>query len=227
MAHAFFIAGDIEEGIQQARMYLKEFVGEKAHADITLLQYEAFPVEESRRLHDSVYRTPMVGTRKGIIIAVSRMFHEAQNALLKIFEEPPEGTVLILVVPSVGIIIPTLRSRMTALPQQNIKKEKNQTESVAEIFLQATSVERAKLVEKILVRSKSDKQEEKNGARAEALQIAEALLRAGYEVRKEKSTAELQAFLSDLDRFIPILHERSAPLKLIFEHILLTTPRGV
>lgn len=227
MAHAYFFAGDRQEGIQQAKKYLEEFVGKDAHADITTLTYEAFPVEESRKLHDTVYRTPVVGERKGIILAVNRMFHEAQNALLKIFEEPPAGTVLILVVPSVGIVIPTLRSRMTALPNQKVKSEKEGTESIAVTFLHATGTERAKMVEKLIARSKSEKQEEKNGARAEALLIVEALMRATYELRTERNTPELQAFVSDLDRFIPILHERSAPLKLIFEHMLLTIPKGV
>lgn len=249
MAHAFFIAGDTEQGIRQAQTYLEEFVGPHAHADITTLTYQAFPVEESRKLHDIVYRRPVAGDRKGIIIAVERMFHEAQNALLKVFEEPPEGTVLILVVPSAGMLIPTLRSRMSALPHKNIKKGKIEKESISEIFLKATASERAKIIEKLLVRSKSDKQEEKNTARTEALQIVEALLRATYELMivkalhpktksdmiyhisepkgESKEHKELQAFLSDLDHFIPILHERSAPLKLILEHILLTIPKGL
>ena len=36
---------------------------------------------------------------------------EASNALLKVLDEPPEGTVLILVAPQVSDLLPTIVSR--------------------------------------------------------------------------------------------------------------------
>ena len=35
---------------------------------------------------------PFAGEHKVVIIAANRAYHEAQNALLKLFEEPPPGT---------------------------------------------------------------------------------------------------------------------------------------
>ncbi|MDB5189619.1 MAG: polymerase delta prime subunit, partial [Parcubacteria group bacterium] len=94
-------------------------------------------------------------------------------------------------------------------------------------FLTATFAEREKLIAKLLERTKADKDEDKQAARGEALRLVEGLMQIGYDSIQKKENAELRVFLSDLDRFIPILHERSAPYKLIFEHILLTLPKGL
>jgi hypothetical protein len=99
-------------------------------------------------------------------------------------------------------------------------------EGIASEFMAADASVREKIIAKLLDRAKSDRPEEKQRARADALVLAEGLARAVYSAKKGTSAdPELLAFLSDLDRFIPILHERSAPLKLIFEHLLLVLPK--
>lgn len=47
---------------------------------------------------------------------------EAQNALLKTLEEPPEGTVLILTVSHEQAVLPTIRSRAQAIPVGRLDK---------------------------------------------------------------------------------------------------------
>ncbi len=146
--------------------------------------------------------------------------------MLKIFEEPAVGTTLFLVVPSEGMLLPTLRSRLLPLPSSDDMRE---ISPEVKVFLKASSAEREKLVAKLLDRTKSDKDEEKQAARNEAVQLVEGLIEAAYAKREVVKDVvereELMAFLSDLDAFLPILHERSAPLKLIFEHILLVIPK--
>jgi hypothetical protein len=46
------------------------------------------------------------------VIAASFITHEAQNALLKLFEEPPVDTAFVLVVPPAFQLLPTLQSRI-------------------------------------------------------------------------------------------------------------------
>lgn len=51
--------------------------------------------------------------RRGIIIEhADRLTSEAQNAFLKLLEEPPEDTVMILTVDTVQALLPTIRSRV-------------------------------------------------------------------------------------------------------------------
>jgi hypothetical protein len=93
------------------------------------------------------------------------------------------------------------------------------------VFLNASKAEREKIIAKILDRTKSDKDEEKQAARLAAIRIVEGITRdAHMRWQSEKNPSkqkELQDLLEDLNSFLPIMYERSAPLKLIFEHIQL------
>ncbi len=219
--HAYFVAGDNARAVEAALAFAQNELGleTKGNPDVIVLHYSMFPVEEARKIADIASRAALGGKGKCIIIATDRIFHEAQNALLKTFEEPSEGTTLILIVSSEGVLIPTLRSRLLPLPGMRLSDESE----IAREFL-ATPAARSKVVERILDRAKSDKDEEKQAGRREARELVEGLVRAAYAARRKTPSPDLDAFLSDLDRFIPILHERSAPLKPILEHVLITTP---
>jgi hypothetical protein len=224
--HAYFVAGDLETGEANALGFAERELGLAAQGnpDVIVLAYGLFSVEDARAVAGFAAQAP-VGERKVILIRAARLFHEAQNALLKLFEEPPAGTTLILAIPSEGMLLPTLRSRLLPLPGseafQGVSK-------AARAYLAASGSEREKLVAKLVDRAKSDKDGEKQAARLEAIMLAEGLARAAYAAREgAKDPRELTAFLADLDRFIPILHERSAPLKLIFEHLSLTLPSAL
>lgn len=232
MAHAYFLVGESEQGIESARAFAKNEleISGKGNPDIVVLRYTLFSVEESRKLLDIACAAPLMGTRKAIIVCATRFFHEAQNALLKLFEEPPPGITFILIIPSEGMLLPTLRSRLASLTQT--RHPSNTTISAeARQFLVANPTERTKLLEKLVARSKSDKDEEKQQARSDAVRLTEDLLRASRYARKgAKGTErqhELQLFENDLMRFLPLLYTRSAPLKLIFEHLLIVIPTSL
>lgn len=230
--HAYFITGEREQGIERALLHAESELGlaRENNPDLIVLRHGLFSVEDARKLSDLAYRAAMNGEQKAIVVSALRLFHEAQNAMLKIFEEPPAGTTLMLVIPSEGMLLPTLRSRLLPLPFSQ-KQIMTDNPSLLRTFLEARTAEREKIVAKLLDRAKSDKDEEKQAARNEAVQLVEGLIEAAYAKREAVSdpieAEELMAFLSDLDAFLPILHERSAPLKLIFEHILLVIPKGL
>ena len=224
--HAYLYVGNQELGIEAARAYAaKELSIEGAdHPDFMAFSYEGlFPKEDVQRIITLASQAPVQGDRKMIVLAAGRLFYQTQNALLKLFEEPTESTTLVLVVPAHGILLPTMRSRLIELPLDGsvIAEE-------AHTFMAASAEDRMKLVTKLVARSKSDKDAEKQAARMEAVRLADGLVRAAYEARTSANgtdAGELDRFLADLDRFMPILHEASAPLKLIFEHLLIVMPK--
>jgi len=68
------------------------------------------------RLEASVYTTSVMGAGKVFIIdEAERLEVDGQNVLLKTLEEPPPGTIIILVVNSLDRLLPTVRSRCQAL----------------------------------------------------------------------------------------------------------------
>jgi hypothetical protein len=224
--HAFYYAGDIEEGVAAALSFGERELGLSGinSPDLITLRYGLFSVDDARLICELASRAPLKGDAKLLVIATGRIFHEAQNALLKTFEEPAPGTYLVLIVPSEGNIIPTLRSRLLPLPGTETESG---VSSEAEAFVSGTEGAREKIVEGILDQAKSDDAEEKQAARLAALHLAEGILRVAYIRNQTKGSPELVALLKDLSRLIPVLHERSAPLKPILEHLCLTTPAKI
>lgn len=220
MAHAYIISGDAESAIRVSTEFASRTY---QNPDVVVLRHTLFSVEDARKLSDVAHAAPL-GDQKVVIVTATRFFHEAQNALLKLFEEPPPDTTLILVVLSEGMLLSTLRSRLTPLPGST-------TGGLSELaleFLKADAGERDKLVAKLIDRSKSDKDAEKQRARSEAIRLVEDLIRVADKGQKGgKGTDELISFIDDLMHFLPILHTRSAPLKLIFEHLTLVIPKDL
>ncbi|KND49596.1 MAG: DNA poymerase III subunit delta' [Parcubacteria bacterium C7867-008] len=228
--HAYVVTGESEQGIAAAIAHAEQELGlvRDNNPDLIVLRHGLFSVDDARTISDRANRAAMNGDQKVIIVSALRLFHEAQNALLKIFEEPPSGTNLILVIPSDGMLLPTLRSRLLPLPGST---NSNTVSVDASAFLGLNGAAREAFVTKLVDRSKSDTDEVKQAARNEAVRLVEGLMKATYAVRAREADAMKQHvltdFLEDLSRFLPILHERSAPLKLIFEHILLVIPKGL
>lgn len=69
-------------------------------------------VEQIRKLRNEAYIRPVMSDRKVFIIeSADTMNSQSQNAILKILEEPPGGTVFILNVRSRAALLPTIISR--------------------------------------------------------------------------------------------------------------------
>lgn len=64
------------------------------------------------------------GWRIAIVDALDDMNASANNALLKILEEPPEKTVFFVIAHSIGSVMPTIRSRCQHVPMKPISSEK-------------------------------------------------------------------------------------------------------
>jgi len=76
-------------------------------------------VDSMRRLYDEV-RTKTTTERIIIIDYAERMTHQAQNAFLKLLEEPNDGVYFILVSHSLSKLLPTIISRAERLDMQPI-----------------------------------------------------------------------------------------------------------
>jgi len=73
-------------------------------------------VEHIREMRQAAYMRPMVGRKRVFIISeADKMKDESANTMLKILEEPPLFSHLILVTDNPHLILPTIRSRCQAL----------------------------------------------------------------------------------------------------------------
>lgn len=73
-------------------------------------------IDAMRKLKNFLWQKPVWSPRRTAVIdGVELMTQEAQNALLKIAEEPPASTLLILVTNDLEALAPTLRSRLAQI----------------------------------------------------------------------------------------------------------------
>ncbi len=79
-----------------------------------------------RLLHRRVWVTPFAGDRKVFVLGdaerlvVQESSQEAANALLKVLEEPPADTTVILTAADPHALLPTIRSRLVAVRVQRV-----------------------------------------------------------------------------------------------------------
>lgn len=225
--HAYVIEGERNAVLVRVENLIPELSG--THADFQSFAFDQLTIEQARKLRELAYQSSTAEARV-IVIYAARIFHEAQNALLKVFEEPPPGTTLILGVPSLGMLLPTLRSRVVPLPlHKETKGEVRAATGSEQDFLSLSSTEREKYLTKLVERSKADNDATKQEARGAGTALISHLIQETHRAltaeKRPKERQELLVFLEDLTSFLPITHERSAPLKLIFEHLLLVIPK--
>jgi hypothetical protein len=88
-----------------------------SHPDILTLDGDsnprAFPVDAIRQIRTGAYIRPNEASRKVYrLLGVQNMAEPAQNALLKVLEEPPKNVLFILTAVSASALLPTIRSRV-------------------------------------------------------------------------------------------------------------------
>jgi len=87
-----------------------------SHPDILILDGDsdprAFPIDAIRKIRSDAYIKPNeAATKVYMLLGVQNMTEVSQNALLKVFEEPPENVLFLLTAVSASALLPTVRSR--------------------------------------------------------------------------------------------------------------------
>ncbi len=222
---AFVIEAEEEKGIELALAWARQELGMKTehNPDIVVLRYGLLAVDDARRVSELAAGAPFEGEHKVLIISASRAYHEAQNALLKIFEEPPPGTYLFLILPTLGGLLPTLRSRVQVLDAP-AGPTRSRIPDEAEAFLQASREKRSLIIKKLTSGKDEDARREH---RDEAIRIVNGIEAAAYAKLKDSSSTSLGALLSDISVLRGHLYDRSAPVRMILEHLALVIPKDL
>ena len=116
--HAYCLSGSAPEIFEALKIFLEkelqiETIG---NPDFWHSDFESFGVDESRELIERQLLRSAGGGKKIIIVKTPSITWEAQNALLKVFEEPTAETHFFLILPSTEWLLPTFRSRLLVVP---------------------------------------------------------------------------------------------------------------
>ncbi len=215
--HAYGIEAPREEGVERAKAWAREHLGVRieANPDVVVHESSLLTVEEARGLAAEAAGVGWAGSSRVIIVAASRAYHEAQNALLKLFEEPPPGTTLFLILPSFGTLLPTLRSRLEIISTQYVAPVSDE----ARDFVKASREKRTAIIKKLTSGTDEESRRENREAALALVNGVEALASGSREKLVEQC-----ALLEDIATLRGYLTDRGAPVKQILEHLSLVIP---
>ena len=90
---------------------IKKFVALIEVEDVEYLDFVNFGIDDSRLLVEKAFVRPRVGQVQLLVVSFKQITVEAQQALLKILEEPPTATNFLFCLPTTLHLLPTLSSR--------------------------------------------------------------------------------------------------------------------
>lgn len=219
---SFLVEAEAEEGIAAALAWAELELGLIAgkNPDVIVLRHGLFSVEDARKVNELAHSSALIGSRKAIIIAASRLYAEAQNSLLKVLEDQPQGVYIFIVLPTLGGILPTITSRTQELSVGG--KKKAYMSEAAEAFIKADSEKRLALVKRLAAGRDEDARREN---RDEAIGILDGVEAAAYAKWKEAKSPEIATLLADIAKLRGSLHDRAASVRMILEHLALVLPK--
>jgi DNA polymerase III delta prime subunit len=205
--HAYFLVGDTDEIFLELKKFLEEIVGIKTlgSPDFWWGKYDTLNIEGARMISESQERKDFLGERKVFIIQADFITEEAQNSLLKVFEEPTSGTHFFIISPQ-DVLLPTLKSRMVVIQVESCK------------VIKLSSILNLKLAEQ-LVRAKeiTDAIGDEDATKQDAILLLNQIEMELYKQGVEKSHRALEI----CENARASLYDRGAPIKMILENLIL------
>lgn len=212
--HAYAFEGDSNLIIEKLEKFFSSELNLpiRANPDYRVFSYETFGIDEARGLIELQMRKSFSGGKKVFVINFRTITTEAQNALLKIFEEPTSDTHFFLIVNSFERLLPTLRSRIFFVSR--IEGETAEPKRIAGEFIKSNIKERMEIVSEIA--------EDKD--KTSATQLLNGLEIILSEERK--GTSGINTVLEEIIKSKSYLEDRSPSIKLLLEHIAVNIPVG-
>lgn len=207
--HAYCIVGGRHAHEELVRQIATRFPDAERHERA----YDTLGIDESRALAQLAHlRSQGVQV---FLVRAETLTREAQNALLKLFEEPPRATHFFLSMSESASLLPTLRSRMWEVVLHESERDAEGSVDVnidAAAFLRATHHERLTLLEPVI--QAKDK--------AQAALWLNAL--EAYLATHARTDARTRSALSHILAVRRVLNQQGASVKILLESVALTTP---
>lgn len=197
--HAYVYEGSLG-AFEELKASLSPYLAQK---------FDRFGVDDAREL---IARAALKPVGQAVfLVAFSSTTSEAQQALLKLLEEPQSGVSFVFLVPY-GTLLPTVRSRMMAWEKTD---EYTQTSSRPALsFLRAAQKERSDMIAALL--------KDEEGLRERVRDLLDAL---EQELSKDMKDVSVREGLQDIAKVRDYLRDRSPSLKMLLEHLALSLPK--
>ncbi|MDP3726212.1 MAG: hypothetical protein Q8R36_03365 [bacterium] len=214
--HAYIIEGNGSDVMPELLSFLEKEhdIVTRGNPDFWCKEFDSFLIDDGHALKRMQTRKGMDGGHKFFVFSFSYITEEAQNTLLKILEEPTEGTHFFIITPSLAQIFPTVLSRAVVIKTNHVSKSLDiSNEKIAEEFLRSSPAKRLVLIEKLV-------EEKKREQATLFLNALEKKLAHNFQKTQDKQKEVLKLKKTALAR--RDLLTTTPSIKLIFENLALT-----
>ncbi len=208
---AFGLFGERKQILPKLLNFLKKDlnININGNPDFWLGEYNILKINEVRELN-SKHLNQAVSGHKFFILTVNFITIDAQNALLKIFEEPQGQTTFFLIGPETLFLLPTLKSRLISWFERD---NKNQIDTMAADFINKSLSNRLKITTDLVKNLKEEKITKK-----EIIDFLKKIEICLYLQKKDKNFLAIE----DLEKAIVYAGDESPSLKIILDYLAIT-----
>jgi len=137
--HAYLIEGEREEILAEVFAFIESLgIPTSGNADVSHISLDSFKIDDARNLKSYALERAVSEGKKVFVISANNFLLEAQNSLLKIFEEPIENTHFFVIIPDANVLLKTLLSRFYFISQKgDISKDVQEAEAFIQMPIRA------------------------------------------------------------------------------------------
>ena len=223
--HAYLIEGSNNDLLPKILNSLKDIgVETKANPDIYQISLDVFKINDAREISIASTLKGFSENKKIFIISANNFLLEAQNAMLKIFEEPKENTYFFVTTPSIASLIPTFTSRFYL-----IKNEYKSTYTEdAQSFISMTLENRIKFIKELLAEddTKNEIDVSVDSPRFKSLNFLNSLEEVLHEKFINKKNTDIN-FFNQLFKTRENLRQPGSSTKNLMEALAICIPKVV
>jgi len=186
--------------------------------DVNLQIYEkAMGIEDVRNIQGQILLKPFRGKEKAVIVdAYENITREAQNALLKILEEPPNNTIIIITATKKELFLPTVLSRckVIILQEKEIKLTKedlSEFQNILNILLNGKIGDKLRIAQDI-TKDKGDA----------ALWLEKMAVFLENKLKQNNKDVKLLSFLEELQKTYKTIKSTNAGQRTALENLFLS-----
>lgn len=216
--HAYLIEGDREETLSTLLEFLEGAdIRTSGNADFMHINVDSFKMDDARNLKTYGKQKSFSAQKRIFVISANSILLEAQNSLLKIFEEPINNTHFFLIVPDANSLLKTLVSRFYRIsPKQDPGKDEE-----IQKFLALPLTRRLDFIKTKLAKFE-DEEEATDSARADAQRFLNSL-EAALHQKMSKGTFDIKSF-EQIFKARKYLRMPGSSVKNLMESVALIVP---
>lgn len=218
--HAYLIEGVYEKILPEILEFIQKMdIKVVNNPDFCNMSYDSFKIEDARNLKSKSLEKAFSSKKKIYVVTANNFLIEAQNTLLKMFEEPIENTHFFIIVPDIDVLLKTLVSRFYL-----IKGDRDLSVEIknAEKFVSLPYKDRIIFI-KDLLQGTDDTEITRDTPKSKALIFLNALEIFLHKKYLEKNVKNID-FFEQIFKVREFLRQPGSSTKSLMESVALTIP---